>query len=93
MVPGAEYVCIVAVRQKGVAATVCETTDQALRHGVLYTGVNPDSGIRTMVGVLPNGFHEAIIRSGRASVRVRAPQGLFVHRDAVSAPPDEMILP
>jgi hypothetical protein len=54
--------------------------------------MNPTSGRRIMVGVVPTGIQEAVIKSGTSGVRVKVSHGMFVHHDSVSAPPDQMIL-
>jgi hypothetical protein len=93
LAPGVGHLCIVATSPESPAVgTVCAEVDQALRHGVTNTSLDPISGRRTIVGVVPDGTRSVLIRSGVSTAAVRVRQGSFVLRDSVSAPPDQVTL-
>jgi len=93
LVPGSEDLCIVATNPGSPAVgTVCASVKQALRHGIANTSLNPISGNRIIVGVVPNGVRTVLVQSGASTTSVRARQGRFVLRDSVSSPPDLLIL-
>ena len=93
LVPGAEKLCVVAMtpRSPNVGA-VCASVTQALHHGIASTLLDPTSGRRVIVGVVPAGTRTVLVRSGATSSSVPALHGHFVLRDSVAAPPDELTL-
>ena len=93
LVPGAEGLCIVATTPRSPAiGTVCARVDQALRHGIANTSLDPVSGRRTIVGVAPDGTRTVLVRSGTWTTSVHVRHGNFVLRDSVSLPPDRLTL-
>ncbi len=93
LVPGVNDLCIVATIPRSPAVgTVCASVDQALRHGVANTSLDPSSGRRTIVGVAPNGAHTVLIQSGTSTTSVSVHDGRFVLRDSVPSPPDQLTL-
>ena len=93
LAPGAEHLCVVATSPDSPAVgTVCATYGQALRNGVANTTLDPVSGRRLIVGVVPDGTRSVRIRSGSSTASVRVRDGGFVHRDSVPAPPDQLTL-
>ena len=93
LVPGAKHLCLVATTPDSPAVgTVCATANQALRHGVANTSLDPVSGKRLIVGVVPDGTRTVRIRSGASTTSARVRHGTFVLRDSVSAPPDRVTL-
>jgi hypothetical protein len=93
LVPGVENLCVVATTPKSpTIGTVCASTGEALRHGIANTSLDPTSGRRIIVGVVPKGTRTVIVRSGNLTASVRVRHGHFVLRDSVSSPPDRMTL-
>jgi hypothetical protein len=93
LVPGTDNICVVAMASGSPSVgAVCASVTQALHHGVASTSLNPASGKRIMVGVVPNGIHTVFVQSGAKTSSVRAVHGRFVLRDSVAAPPDELTL-
>lgn len=93
LVPGAGGLCIVATAPESPAiGTVCASANQALRHGIANTSLDTISGKRIIVGVVPTGTHTVVVRSGASTTSVRVRHGLFVLRDSVSSPPDQLTL-
>lgn len=93
LVPGAADICVVAtIPRSPSVGTVCAKVSQALRHGIANTSLDPISDRRVIVGVAPKGSRTVLIRSGTSTTSVRVRHGIFVHRDTVSAPPDQVTL-
>jgi hypothetical protein len=93
LVPGVENLCVVATIPKSpTIGSVCASTGEALRHGIANTSLDPTSGRRIIVGVVPKGTRAVIVRSGNLTTSVRVRHGHFVLRDSVSLPPDQMTL-
>lgn len=93
LVPGAANICVIAKTPESPSpAAVCASVAQAVRHGVANTSLNPISGKRIIVGVVPTGTRVVLVRSGEVTSPVRAFNGHFVLRDSVAAPPDELTL-
>lgn len=93
LVPGAKDLCVVATTPMSPAiGTVCTSVNQALRHGIANTSLDPISGRRIIVGVVPEGTRTVLVRSGTSTASVQARHGHFVLRDSVSLPPDQLIL-
>lgn len=93
LVPGIANICVVA-RTPGSPSVgaVCATVSQALHHGVASTSLDPISGRRVIVGVVPIGTRTVLVRTGVTTSSVRVVRGHFVLRDSVAAPPDELTL-
>jgi hypothetical protein len=93
LVPGAEHLCMVATTPGSPAVgTVCATVDEALRHGIANTSLDPASDERIIVGVVPDGTRAVRIQSRDSTASARVRNGSFVHRDSVPAPPDRVTL-
>ena len=93
LVPGVAKICIVATTPSSPSiGTVCASVSQALHHGITNTLLNPISGKRVIVGVVPAGTRTVLVRSGATTSSVHALHGRFVLRDSVAAPPDEFTL-
>ncbi len=93
LAPGPEYLCIVATTPESPAVgTVCAKAEQALRHGIANTSLDPSSRTRLIVGVVPNGTRTVIVHSGTSTASVRARNGSFTLRDSVPSPPDQLTL-
>jgi hypothetical protein len=93
LAPGAEDLCIVATTPKlQSVGTVCASVNQALRHGIANTSLDPVSGRRIIVGVAPKGTHTVLLQSGASTTSVSVRRGRFVLRDTVSSPPDRLTL-
>lgn len=93
LVPGAKKLCIVATTPKSPAISfACTSASRALRRGIMNTSLNRITRRRTMVGVTPDGTRSALIQSGVLTSSVRVRHGLFVLRDSVALPPDQVTL-
>jgi hypothetical protein len=93
LVPGIGNICVVTMAPRSSAAgAVCASVTQALHHGVASTTLNPASGRRSIVGVVPDGINTVIVRSGTKISSTTATHGRFVLHDSVAAPPDELTL-
>lgn len=93
LVPGADDICAAAkIPGSPSVDAVCASVTQALNHGIASTSLNPISGRRVIVGVVPTGIRVVLVRSGSTISSVRAFHGHFVLRDSVAAPPDELTL-
>ena len=93
LAPGTRDLCIVATTPGSQAVgTVCTAITEALRHGIANTSLDPTAGRRTIVGVAPDGTSSVLVRSGTSATSVRVRHGSFVLRDAVPAPPDQLML-
>jgi hypothetical protein len=93
LAPGVEDLCIVATTPKSPSVgTVCASINQALRHGIANTSLDPISGRRIIVGVVPKGTRTVLVRSGTSTTSVRVRHGRFVLRDSISSPPDQLTL-
>lgn len=99
LVPGTGYLCIVNQTPGTLAVgTVCAKTTQALDHGVATvaiprrTTITPTGTSRLIVGVAPDRAREIYVHTRREVVSVPVVDGLFVRRDAVTAPPDFLSL-
>ncbi len=93
LVPGAKKLCIVSTTPKSRAISfACTSASQALRRGIMSTSLNRITRRRTMVGVTPDGTRSALIQSGALTTSVRVRHGLFVLRDSVALPPDQVTL-
>ena len=93
LVPGSEDLCVVATNPESPAVgTVCASVNQALHHGIANTSLDPTSGKRIIVGVVPDGTRTVLVRSGTSATSVRVRHGRFVLRDSVSSSPDLLIL-
>jgi hypothetical protein len=93
LVPGADNICVVAKTPGSLSVdAVCASVTQALHHGVASTSLNPTSGRRVIVGVVPTGTRTVLVRSGAAISSARAFHGHFSLHDSVAAPPDELTL-
>jgi hypothetical protein len=91
--PGSEDLCIVATNPGSPAVgTVCASVNQALRHGIANTSLDPISGKRIIVGVVPNGTRTVLVRSDTSTTSVLVRHGNFMLRDSVSSPPDQLTL-
>lgn len=97
LVPGRGQLCVVdrgSLGNPGVG-TVCARTAQALVHGVAsITVARPHPGAprpaRLIVGVAPDGAHEARVHTRGRVERAPVADAVFVVRDATLAPPDEI---
>jgi hypothetical protein len=67
-------------------ARLCASVDQALRHGIANTSLDPNSGERTIVGVAPKGAHTVLVQSGLSTTPVSVRGGRFVLRDSIPSP-------
>lgn len=93
LVPGASNMCVVrTIPGSPSVGAVCASVTQALHHGVANASLDPTSGRRIIVGVVPVGIRVVLVRSGTQTSSAHAFQGSFVLRDSVGAPPDEMTL-
>jgi hypothetical protein len=93
LVPSAKHLCMVATTPTSPAISfACTSAGRALRRGVMNTSLDKISGRRTMVGVTPDGTHSALIQSGALTTSVRVRHGIFVLRDSVALPPDQVTL-
>lgn len=93
LVPGVENLCVVATTPKSsTIGTVCASTGEALRNGIANTSLDPTSGRRIIVGVVPKGTRTVLIRSGSLTASARVHRGHFVLRDSVASPPDRVTL-
>lgn len=93
LVPGVEDLCVVATTPKSpTIGTVCASAGEALRHGIANTSLDPTSGRRIIVGVVPRGTRTVLIRSGSLTTSARVRSGHFVLRDLVASPPDRVTL-
>lgn len=93
LVPGIEDLCVVAATPKSpTIGTVCASINQTLRHGIANTSLDPISGRRIIVGVVPKGTRTVLIRSGNSTTSVHVVHGRFVLRDSVAGPPDVLAL-
>lgn len=93
LAPGVEDICIVAKTPRSPSVgTVCASVNQALRHGIANTSLDPISGRRIVVGAAPKGTRAVLVRSDTLTTSVRVHHGYFVLRDSISSPPDQLIL-
>lgn len=93
LVPGIANICVVARTPESPAVgAVCATVDQALHHGIASTSLDPISGRRVIVGVVPIGTRAVLVRSGATTSSVRVVRGHFILRDSAAVPPDELTL-
>lgn len=93
LAPGLTHLCIVATNpQSRSIGTVCATINEALRHGIANTSLDPVSRRRVIVGVAPHGIRAVLLQSGEGTTSVKVHHGVFVLRDAVLAPPDRLTL-
>ncbi len=93
LVPGIENLCIVATTPKSPSVgTVCASVDQALRHGIANTSLDPTSGRRIIVGVVPKGTRTVLVRSGASTISAHVRHGYFVLSDSTPSPPDQLTL-
>ena len=92
LVPGRHALCL--VHEKGVheVATACAPTNLALKHGVVTASLRDATPIspaqRLIVGVVPDGTSEAVVRTRGSASRVPIEDHAFVLRDSIDAPPD-----
>lgn len=93
LIPGDKDLCIVArAAEASSVGTVCATIQQALRHGIANTQINPRSRRRTIVGVAPDGTRTVVVHSAKSSTSVPVRNGKFELRDGTEEPPDEFVL-
>ena len=93
LTPGRKDVCLLATSSTTpVIGTVCATVAQTPRHGIANTSLDPATGRRTIVGVVPDGTRSVIVKSRGSSVSVPVRDALFVLRDKVAEPPNVVIL-
>lgn len=93
LAPGTEALCIVATTPESPAVgTVCAKVNQALRQGVTNASLDPTSGRRVILGVVPDGTRTALVRTDAATASASVHRGSFVLRDSVDGPPDEVTL-
>lgn len=93
LVPGADNLCLVGtIPGSPIVGTLCANVDQAVRHGIANTSLDPTSGKRIIVGVAPAGTRAVMVRSGSSTTSVRVRSGHFLLRDSVASPPDLLTL-
>ncbi|MFI4991796.1 MAG: hypothetical protein ACHQHO_12900 [Solirubrobacterales bacterium] len=93
LVPGTRYLCVISQRAAGVGTT-CALTAEAIAHSVANIAITQlkTSSVRTIVGVAPDGAHEALVHTGRSIETVPIVGEIYTLRDSKSAPPDYITL-
>jgi hypothetical protein len=97
LIPGREFLCLLQSGLDGLTQS-CAPTQIALSHGLAIVKLNPPSrrGIgdkrRVIVGVGPDWADRVVVRTGTAvRASVVGSDGIFVVRDEVNAPPDQLL--
>jgi hypothetical protein len=97
LVPGNGHLCVIsqgAMGGRGVGTT-CETTAQAIAHGIADIGITlpgPGHRVRLIVGVAPVGTRQALVHTLGETAVIPVHAGVFVLRDSTLAPPDGISL-
>jgi len=99
LLPGIGQLCLVS-EVSGVqgAETVCGSTRQAIKEGIATISfppverAAPNRLARLLVGVAPDGAHEALVHTRGSVAVVPVVQSVFVLRDSVRAPSDRIEL-
>lgn len=97
VVPGNGFICLISQQTQASAGTICETTHEALNHGIATIflsggGVDITPLRRTIVGIAPDGTREVIANTQGSLARIYVTHGIFIHRDKSANPPDRLIL-
>lgn len=93
LLPGTQHMCLVSSTPGAPGiATVCATSEDALRHGVAVTTLNRRAGTRLVAGVVPDGTRTVLVRTGKIDSSVAAADGRFTLQDASGAPVDRLVL-
>jgi hypothetical protein len=97
LVPGDGHLCVISQGVMGnlsVGAT-CVKTAEATAHGIATVSISPPGApdrARLIVGVAPDGPHEALVQTRGDVAVVPIQRETFVLRDATLAPPDSISL-
>ncbi len=96
VVPGNGYLCAVWQQDRSSASTVCETTQQARRHGLVAISIQELRGRppqRLIVGIAPHGIRRVRIETGGSEAVLAIDRhGVFTLHDSMTAPPDSVTL-
>jgi hypothetical protein len=92
IVPGNGFLCILIEQEAHSVSSVCGTTSEALTHGVSITLLDPEGHGRTIVGIAPDGPHKAILQGSGITNVTEIDRGMFVHRDSLSVPVNQVLL-
>jgi hypothetical protein len=92
VVPGNGFLCILIEQEVHSVSSVCATTSEALMHGVSITLLNPRGHGRTVVGIAPDGPREAVLQGNGITNATKIDHGVFVHRDSLSVPVNQVLL-
>lgn len=97
IVPGRGILCMMDRQNRNVVGTSCVSTTDALRRGVATTYLGDPSkrstrGNRVIFGMVPDQAREVVARTHGTTVRIPVVGGVFVHRDDVMNPPDQLTL-
>ena len=97
LVPGDGHLCVISQGVMGnlsVGAT-CAKTAEVTAHGIATVSISPPGApdrARLIVGVAPNGPHEALVHTRGNVAVVPVHRETFVLRDTTLAPPDSISL-
>jgi len=98
-VPGNQYICLVSSqkRERKLVGVTCDTVAKIARHG-LFTAfltplrLRPSETDRLIVGIAQDSARLAQLYTGRQTVMVQVHDDVFVRRDHISNPPDQVII-
>jgi hypothetical protein len=93
LVPGDGHLCVISEGVMGGpgAGATCAKTAEATAHGIATVSITPPGTphpVRLIVGVAPDGAHEAIVHTRGAIAAVPVRNATFVLRDSTPEPPD-----
>lgn len=97
LIPGNGHLCVVSqgVMHGPGVGTTCATTSRAIAHSIgdiAITLPGRAHRYRLIVGVAPDGAHEALVHTGDAIAGAPIHDEVYVLRDSTLAPPDVISL-
>lgn len=92
VVPGDGFLCILIEQEPHSVSSACATTSEAFTHGLAITLLDGQGRGRTVVGIAPDGPRRAVLQGNGIADVAKIDHGMFVHRDSLSVPVNQVLL-